>query len=218
MIEVRRFTGSNAFAQNGYLAVCRDHGVALVIDPGAAASSILRSLEEEALDVAAIVLTHAHLDHLEGVAAVKKATGADVYLHPDDRPLYDRASDQAAAFDHPLEAPPPPDRALAHGDVLEFGGCTLEVRHAPGHSPGHVILVSETDGLAFVADVVFQGSIGRTDLPGGDFHELMRSIREQVLSLPDETRLLPGHGPETTVGHERVGNPFLVPHYGGEFA
>lgn len=219
MIEARRFTGPNAFAENAYVALCSGGSVALVIDPGAAAGSILRFLEDEELGVAAIVLTHAHLDHIEGAAAVKEATGAPVCLHPTDRPLYDRASDQAAAFGYALHgAPPPPDRELAHGDTLEFGSCSLSVRHAPGHSPGHVILVSEADRLAFVGDVVFRGSIGRTDLPGGDFHQLMRSIREQVLSLSDETRLLSGHGPETTVGHERVGNPFLVPHYGGELA
>lgn len=219
MIQPERFTGANAFAQNAYLAICRDEGVALVIDPGAAVGSMIRFLESEGLDVPAIVLTHAHLDHVEGVAQAKDATGAPVYLHPDERPLYDRAADQAEAFDYPLsQAPPEPDRTLAHGDVLEFGSCALEVRLAPGHSPGHVILYSEPDGLAFVADVVFQGSIGRTDLPGGDFQQLISSIREQVLTLPDETRLLTGHGPETTVGHERVGNPFLTPHYGGELA
>lgn len=219
MIEAIRFTGPNAFAENAYLAVCRDQGVALVIDPGAAAPSILHFLDEHDLTVAGIVLTHAHLDHVEGVAAVKSATEADIYLHPADRVLYDHAEDQAAAFAYPLESsPPPPDRPLAHGDILTFGRCTLEVRLAPGHSPGHVILVSEADGLAFVGDVIFEGGIGRTDLPGGDFQQLIRSIREQVLTLPDDTRLLSGHGYETTVGFERRGNPFLIPHYGGELA
>lgn len=155
---------------------------------------------------------------MEGISLLARHTRAPVALHPADRPLYDRAADQAATFGVTIEAPPAPDRALAHGDRIEFGGCALEVRHAPGHSPGHVIFHAPECRLAFVADVVFAGSIGRTDLPGGDYRRLMRSIREQVLTLPDDTRLFPGHGPETTVCRERVGNPFLIPHYGGELA
>jgi glyoxylase-like metal-dependent hydrolase (beta-lactamase superfamily II) len=107
---------------------------------------------------------------------------------------------------------------LDHGDVLTFGSCEFQVRFAPGHAPGHVIFYLKDEGLAFVGDVVFQGAIGRADLMGGDFHQLMESIHAQVLSLPDETRLLSGHGPETTVGWERRTNPFLVGHYGGELA
>jgi glyoxylase-like metal-dependent hydrolase (beta-lactamase superfamily II) len=104
------------------------------------------------------------------------------------------------------------------GTALELAGIRFEVRHVPGHAPGHVILYVPAAGVAFVGDVVFQGSIGRSDLPGGDFQQLMRSIREQVLTLPDETALYPGHGPSTTVGHERISNPFLVPNLRGGFA
>jgi glyoxylase-like metal-dependent hydrolase (beta-lactamase superfamily II) len=113
---------------------------------------------------------------------------------------------------------PEPTGELVPGERFTFGESGFDVRFTPGHAPGHVILVSAEDGLALVGDVVFQGSIGRTDLPGGDFKTLMRSIREQVLTLPDDTVLYPGHGPPTTVGAERTGNPFLIPHYGGELA
>ena len=117
-----------------------------------------------------------------------------------------------------LRALPAPDREFVPGESVGFGSCSFEVRFTPGHSPGHVILYSAEFQLALVGDVVFQGSIGRTDLPGGDFQTLMRSIREQVLTLPDETRIYTGHGGQTTVGLERRGNPFLIPHYGGEMA
>lgn len=217
VMEIRTFTGAG-FAENAYLAVCAGSADALVIDPGAAAPEMVVEIERDRLRVHAIVITHGHLDHVEGAALVARSTGAPVALHPADRFLYDGVVDQAVAFGVAVEPPPEPRITLAHGDRLEFGGCALEVRHAPGHSPGHVILYSPADCVAFVADVVFAGSIGRTDLPGGDYRQLMRSIREQVLTLPDDTRLLPGHGPETTVWRERVGNPFLIPHYGGELA
>jgi hydroxyacylglutathione hydrolase len=215
-MKILTFTGG-AFAENAYLAICAS-GKAVAVDPGAAAPRMVAVLLEEDATLEAILLTHAHLDHVEGVARIRRHAAAPIWLHPGDRPLYDRVAQQATAFGVHMEPPPPPEHELAHGQTFVFGDCSLEVRHTPGHAPGHVILYAAEAGAAFVGDVVFQGSIGRTDLPGGDFRELMRSIREQVLTLPQETRLLPGHGPETTVAHERVGNPFLVPHYGGELA
>jgi hydroxyacylglutathione hydrolase len=215
-VKTLAFTGG-PFAQNCYLAIC-ESGDAVAIDPGAAAPRMVASLLEERAELGAILLTHAHLDHVEGVARLMRHKAVPIWLHPADRLLYDAAASQAAAFGVQIEAPPPPDNLFAHGQTHRFGACSFEVRHTPGHSPGHVILYSEPAGIAFVGDVIFSGSIGRTDLPGGDFRQLMRSIREQVLSLPDETRLFSGHGPETTVGHERRGNPFLIPHFGGELA
>lgn len=215
-MQILTFT-AGAFGENAYLALCAD-GTAVAIDPGAGAARMVAVLQERGVDLTAILLTHAHLDHIEGVARLRRHQAAPIWLHPADRRLYDGAPQQAIAFGLQIEIPPPPDQALPDSGSLTFGGTTFEVRFTPGHAPGHVIFYVADERVAFVGDVVFQGSIGRTDLPGGDFQQLMRSIREQVLTLPDDTRLLPGHGPETTVTFERVGNPFLVPHYGGELA
>jgi hydroxyacylglutathione hydrolase len=216
-LRIQSFVGP-AFAQNAYVSWRDGSDLAVFIDPGAAAAEMLRLLEAERLSLSAVLLTHAHLDHIEGVAAVVRATGAPIHMHPDDTVLYRHVGEQARQFGLRVEEPPPVDHPLSHGQRIDVGGVVYEVRHAPGHSPGHVILYVADAGSAFVGDVVFQGSIGRTDLPGGDYGQLIQSIREQVLTLPDDTRLLSGHGPPTTVGHERVTNPFLIPHYGGGLA
>lgn len=216
-LEIRVFT-SAGFGQNAFLVRSRASQTAVAIDPGAEASAMADALEAASLQLEAILLTHAHLDHIEGVAELVRRTGAPVYLHPADRPLYGAAADQAAMFGLRVETPPPIDHDLVPGETLEFAGLRFQLRFAPGHAPGHVILYIEEEGVAFVGDVVFQGSIGRSDLPGGDFEQLMRSIREQVLTLPDETVLYPGHGPATTVAHERKSNPFLVGDLRGGFA
>ncbi len=216
-LEVRVFPGPG-FGENAYLAWRRGQDRAVAVDPGAGAAAVADGLEAEGLTLDAVLLTHAHLVHIVGVAELVGRVAAPVYLHPDARPWYDRVAEQAAMFGMRITAPPPPDRELRHGQELELGGVRIEVRDSPGHAPGHVVLYVPEAGVAFVGDVVFQGSIGRTDLPGGDFQQLMRSIREQVLTLPDETVLYPGHGPETSVAHERASNPFLVPDYRGGFA
>jgi hydroxyacylglutathione hydrolase len=216
-LQIRTFVAPG-FGENGYLAWQAGSSTAVCIDPGNSVEQVRRVLAEHALTVEAILLTHAHLDHLEGVAALASQTEAPIFLHPADRPLYDHATSQALQFGMRLDPLPPPDRELADGQQLEFGGVRYDVRHVPGHSPGHVLFHVAAANVAFVGDVVFQGSIGRTDLPGGDFAQLIDAIREQVLSLPDDTRLYPGHGPPTTVGHERGTNPFLIPHYGGGLA
>ena len=216
MIRLRTFTGADGFQQNAWLAICDETRETLVIDPGAAAPDMCRAIKADRLDVRAVVLTHAHLDHVEGIPDIRTVTEAPILLHPADGFLYQAATGQAAAFGVHAPRLPAVDKDLAHGDELAFGRCSFRVRHAPGHSPGHVVLVNEAERIAVVADVVFAGSIGRTDLPGGDMQQLLQSIREQVLTLADDTRLYTGHGPETTVGWERRTNPFLMPFQGAD--
>lgn len=209
---VRTFTGG-AFAENTYLVSCARTGATLLVDPGAATGEALEAARSLGVTIEQIVLTHAHLDHVEGLPLAKRETGAPVLLHRDDLQLYGAAPVQAQWFGVKLEPLPPVDGELVPGELVRFGECTLAIRFAPGHAPGHVMLIG--DGMAMVGDVIFNGSIGRTDLPGGDTATLLRSIREQVLTLPDETTLHTGHGPDTTVGHERRTNPFITGVYGG---
>lgn len=199
---------NGAFQENCYLVADPEAHRAVLIDPGEEADLFLRRLATEGLELDAVWLTHAHLDHILGVARVVGRHQVPIYLHPDDRRLYDRAADQGAAFGFRVEPLPPPDHALADGGTTRVGGFSFDVRHVPGHSPGSVAFVGH--GIAIVGDALFAGSIGRTDLPGGDTDTLLTSIRERLLSLPDETVVYSGHGPETTIGRERVTNPFLT--------
>ncbi len=217
MITIKTYT-STGFGENAYLVRCDETDRWFAIDPGGEAERMVEAVEAEGGTLEGIVLTHAHLDHVEGVADVSERMPAPIWLHEDDRPLYDSVAEQARMFGYEVRIPPPPDRELVGGQELRLGECVFEVRHAPGHSPGHVILYHEPSATAFVGDVVFAGSIGRTDLPGGSYQALMASIREQVLTLPDETSLYTGHGPVTTVERERTTNPFLVPHHPGSRA
>jgi hydroxyacylglutathione hydrolase len=215
-MNVETFTAPG-FEQNAYIAWTDTASEAVAIDPGGLANAMADFLEAKQLKLSAVLLTHAHIDHIQGVGQLVRRVEdkPPIYLHPDDRRFYDNAAVQAAQFGMSVGPLPPIDEPLSHGQRLVFGALSFRVRHAPGHSPGHVILVSEKLELAFVGDVVFQGSIGRSDLPGGNMQQLMRSIRQQVLDLPDDTRLYSGHGPPTTVAHERETNPFLTATYGG---
>jgi hydroxyacylglutathione hydrolase len=199
------------FVENCYLVIDEATRQCAIVDPGEGAGLIAEKLAAARVEPVAIWLTHAHIDHVLGVPRLKAETGAPIYLHPADLPLYEAVPEQAAWFG--LQAPklPAPDRAFVHGDLARLGDLTVQVRHAPGHSPGHVILVE--GGAVFGGDVLFQGSIGRTDLPGGDFDTLIASIEREVLSLPDSTIVYSGHGPATTVGRERRSNPFLTGAY-----
>lgn len=182
-----------------------------MVDPGQEAAALLPQLATESWTLTAIWLTHAHIDHVAGVADVKAAVDVPILLHPADRPLYDNVEAQGMMFGLRLEQPPPPDGALAEGQTVSVGGCRFDVIHTPGHSPGSVSFIGH--GLAIAGDVLFAGSIGRTDIPGGDTRTLLDSIRKKLFALPNDTRVLSGHGPETTIGAEKRSNPFvkLVP-------
>ena len=218
-MEVRCFTGGD-FAQNGYVAWCEATNQCVIIDPGAAALDVVADVKAAAGEVTAILLTHAHLDHVEGLGVIRDYTDAPTYLHPADRVMFDNLPAQAAMLGLSSSSPEldPPERELEDGEVFHFGESAFEILHTPGHTPGHVILHAQDDALALVGDLVFAGSVGRTDLPGGNYQALFRSIRQHVLTMPGETRLFSGHGPTTTVERERTTNPFLVPNYGGELA
>lgn len=196
------------FVENCYLVIDEATAQSAIIDPGEDVGLITTRLQASGARPVAIWLTHAHVDHILGVPRLKADTGVPVYLHPGDRVLYDRAPDQARAFGMRAEPMPAPDHELAHGGEVRVGGLVFGVRHAPGHSPGSVVLVG--GGVVFTGDVLFQGSIGRTDLPGGDLDTLLRSIERELLTLSDSTIVYSGHGPETTIGRERRANPFLT--------
>jgi glyoxylase-like metal-dependent hydrolase (beta-lactamase superfamily II) len=215
-LHVRTFL-SPAFAQNGYV-VWRDGGSAVAIDPGSAANEMADFIASEGLWCEAILLTHAHIDHIEGVGTLVGRTGAATYMHPRDRELYDRVEEQGMMLGYKVDRQPPIDHDLEHGQKLDFGGTRFDVIYVPGHAPGHVMFHDPENSKAFSGDVIFAGSIGRTDLPGGNLERLMTSIRTHVLALPDDTTIYSGHGPETTVGNERMTNPFLIGNYGGGFA
>lgn len=192
------------FMMNCY--VVADGDEAIVIDPGEAAPELLDCLA--GYRVKMIVNTHCHCDHAGGNAGVKAATGAPLACHPADIPLLEAIEQQGMMFGVHFPPSPPPDLLLNAGDAVTVGGLSFEVRHAPGHAPGHIVLAGGS--VVFAGDVLFAGSIGRTDLPGGSFAQLIDSIHKQLLTLPDETVVHSGHGPATTIGVERDTNPFLV--------
>ena len=204
-MKISRLT-VGAFQENCYLLADPASGTAVLIDPGAEGDRVLRMVEAAEVRLAAIWVTHAHLDHVGAIAAVKRVHDVPIFLHPDDMPLYVAVDRQAAAYGLPFESPPAPDAEFADGDVLEVGALRFSVLHAPGHAPGHVVI--HGNGVAFVGDCVFAGSIGRTDLPLSDGRALAASL-ERIAELPAATVLHPGHGPQTTLERELATNPFL---------
>lgn len=193
---------------NCYIAGCQETREGVIIDPGDEAAKILNEVESAGLSIKYVLNTHAHFDHILANGDVVRATGAPLVLHPLDLPLL-RANGGAALFG--MEAPPSPepDMLLAEGDEITFGTHTLQVLFTPGHTPGHVSFYEPSAGVIFDGDVLFAGGIGRTDLPGGDFETLMHSINEKLMTLPDDVTVCSGHGPVTTIGRERAGNPWL---------
>jgi hydroxyacylglutathione hydrolase len=186
---------------------------AIVVDPGDEPERVLSVLHEEGLACRAILITHTHLDHVGGNQALKDATGARLMLHEADLPLYDNLKMQAEWMGGMLPAPlrADVDENIAQGDVVKAGGLSGRVLHTPGHTPGSLCFHFEgTQPLLLAGDTLFAGSVGRTDLWGGDFDQEIASIRNRLLELDDRTRVVPGHGAETTIGRERRSNPFLT--------
>jgi glyoxylase-like metal-dependent hydrolase (beta-lactamase superfamily II) len=196
---------------NTYLIADPETGEAVVIDPAERGDLIVGEAEKHGWRISNIWLTHAHFDHLAGAGSVadRCTPSPPVALHPADYSLW-RFQGGAPFFGMHIDPGPEPTIDLENGQILYLGNYRFEVRHAPGHTQGHVMFYCPDENALFCGDVIFDGSIGRTDLPGGDYETLISSIQSQVLSLPDETRLLCGHGPETTVGAERRSNPFLI--------
>jgi glyoxylase-like metal-dependent hydrolase (beta-lactamase superfamily II) len=202
------------FFKNGFVVACPDTRQAILIDPGDEVSALLKFAADRKLAIGAILLTHAHVDHVTGVAAAKRALDVPVYLHRDDLFLYERAVESGAMFGLTVEPQPPIDEFYAPGQIIGFGNYDARPHHTPGHCPGGVCLQIGRSGMVgkdlFVGDTLFAGSIGRTDLPGGDYATLIGSIRNVLFSFGDDARVYPGHGPATTIGQERRTNPFLV--------
>ena len=197
------------FAENCWIIGSRRSGEGIAIDPGDQPEEILALAKDMGLTIKVIANSHAHLDHILGVGGVIEKTGAKFFLHPDELEIARGAGETAARFlGRPVEPPPEPDALLADGDEVEVAGVKLKVLHTPGHTPGSLSFY--TEGMLFSGDTLFRGSIGRTDLPGGDHGREMSSIVDRLLALPDETIVLPGHMQETKIGIERQTNPFVL--------
>ena len=202
------------FFKNGFVVSCERSREAVIIDPGDEVAALLAFAKCEQLAVRYILLTHAHVDHITGVAAAKRALGVPIYLHRDDLFLYERAVEFGAMFGLQVEPQPPIDSFYTPGETIQFGECEARPHHTPGHCPGGVCLqVGESGKLGtdlFVGDTLFAGAVGRTDLPGADHATLIAAIKTVLFAFGDDAIVYPGHGPNTTIGRERRTNPFLI--------
>lgn len=212
MIQIDMLT-VGMFQSNCYLVSCSETREAVIVDAGDEAERILEAVAGLGLRVGAVIATHAHLDHVAALPEVVDALGVPVWMHRDELRMYEGLGSQAAMFG--LQAPGrvPVDRLLEDGEVVTVGNSKAEILLTPGHSPGEVCigLWGEHPPILLSGDVLFQGSIGRTDLPGGDYGTIMETLRTRFVPMPDETVVYPGHGPATTIGHEKKTNPFLAP-------
>lgn len=227
---VQRFV-LTPFQQNTRIVICEKTNQSICIDPGEESADLVDFIRSESLHLQAITLTHGHLDHVGGTAGLyKEFPEVEIILHKDDEDLYYGLPQQPlfmgiqphqmAALGFDYEDPPKLTRNWLDSEIYEVGELRFNVRHCPGHTPGHVVLAEETEKAVFVGDCLFAGSIGRTDLPGGSSEQLMDSIENKIVALGDDFTVYSGHGPETTIGHERTTNPFLTGVYqlgGGRF-
>ena len=201
---------SMPFAENTYVAWGATRTDCVVVDPGTEPEAILAFLRDQGLNPAAILNTHGHADHIAGNAPLKAAyPDAPLVIGAGDAPLLtDPELNVSRSFGFDIVSPPA-DRLVREGDTVVFAGLTLDIREIPGHSPGHIVYVVRDEGIVFGGDVLFRGSIGRTDFPGGSFEALASGIRAKLYTMPDETVVYPGHGPVTNVGHEKRTNPYV---------
>lgn len=210
-MTIKSFT-FNPFQTNCF--ICHDGGEAVIVDPScvqpAEIEQVQRYIDAQNLVVKHLLLTHGHIDHIFGCAAMVEAYGMKFKMHPDDEPLLREAPAQARMFGTAMDQPPAPDASLHEGDTLSFGNVTWSILHTPGHSPGSICFVDEANGYVIAGDVLFYNSIGRTDLWMGSLPTLMRSIFQKLMPMDDAVKVYPGHGPATTIGRERTANPFLI--------
>ena len=209
------------FQQNTRVVACEETRKAVCIDPGEESQAIVDFIKDNGLELQAVVLTHGHLDHVGGTRFIhENFPEAEILIHKDEEELYYALPQQPlmmgiephqlAALGFDYDDPPRITRNLIHGEILEIGKLRFKIAHCPGHTLGHIVLAEENARTVFTGDCLFNGTIGRTDLPGGDHRQLIDSIRSNILSLDDDYTIHCGHGPETTVGRERASNPFLT--------
>jgi glyoxylase-like metal-dependent hydrolase (beta-lactamase superfamily II) len=208
MIEIRKLP-LGPLQTNCYILACETTMEAAIIDPSWDGRSILAAADDGGWQISHILLTHAHFDHVAGLDDLKKLSGAPIYAHQDAANALGEATMSAAFFGLRIPSPPPVDHFITDGETLQVGNLSVKAIYTPGHAPGHLSFHLPEYRVIFDGDVLFMDGIGRTDLPGGDHETLMRTIRERLLTLPDETRVFPGHGEPTTIGDERYKNPFL---------
>lgn len=198
------------FQENCYVVGDEESGEGALIDPGDEASRIALTVEQTEVEISQIILTHAHIDHIGAVAQLAKEYACPVLIHAEAEPMLKQAPTQAMMMGLKFGKVPTVDRYIEDEEVVEVGSLKLKALYTPGHAPGHLSFYIEDEGLVISGDALFAGSVGRVDLPGGNMEVLMNSITERLVTLPDETRVYPGHGPETTIGNEKEYNPFLT--------